>query len=324
MYSLGRERVGKKKGLPMAHETEEVKEILRLGGLSLPELAARVTKSVYQDNAIGQAAQLAYYFLFALFPFLLFLITLLGFLPLAMGEIMDLLANVMPDEVISLVRENVHDLVVRQRGELLSFGILTALWTSSSAVAAIMDNLNRAYGVQEGRPLWKVWGTALTLVLGLSVLLMVSIALLIFGPQLGGLIARHIGLGEAFAIGWNVVRWIVIIGFLIFAMANIYYFAPDVEQKWKWITPGSVFAILTWILVSLGFSYYVRHFNSYNKIYGSIGTFIVLLTWMYLMGFVILVGGAINAEIEHAARLGKDPGEKELPDDNEAAEGLRA
>jgi membrane protein len=244
-----------KEGFYMAHETEEVKELFRLGGLSLSELAARVTKSVYQDNAIGQAAQLAYYFLFALFPFLLFLTTLLGFLPLAMGEIMDLLANVMPDEVISLIRENVHDLVVRQRGELLSFGILTALWTSSSAVAAIMDNLNRAYGVQEGRPLWKVWGTALALVLGLSVLLIASIALLIFGPQLGGLIARHIGLGDAFAIGWNVVRWMVIIGFLIFAMANIYYFAPDVEQKWKWITPGSVFAILTWILVSLGFSY---------------------------------------------------------------------
>jgi len=140
----------------MARGTEEVKEILRLGGLRLPELARRVTKSVYADNAIGQAAQLAYYFLFALFPFLLFLTTLLGFLPLAMGEIMDFLASVMPSEVISLIRENVHDLVVQQRGELLSFGILTALWTSSSAVAAIIDNLNRAYGVPEGRPIWKV------------------------------------------------------------------------------------------------------------------------------------------------------------------------
>jgi membrane protein len=102
-------------------------------------------------------------------------------------------------------------------------------------------------------------------------------------------------------------------------MANIYYFAPDVEQKWKWITPGSIFAILAWIGVSLGFSVYVSQFGSYNKIYGSIGTFIVLLTWMYLMGFVILVGGEINAAIEHAAQLGKDPGEKELPDADEAA-----
>lgn len=127
----------------MARGTEEVKEIVRLGGLSVSELAMRVAKSVYAGNAIGQAAQLAYYFLFALFPFLLFLTTLLGFLPLARGEIMGLLADVMPIKVVSLVQENVRALVVQQRGDLLSFGILTALWTSSSAVAAIMDNLLR-------------------------------------------------------------------------------------------------------------------------------------------------------------------------------------
>ena len=150
-------------------------------------------------------------------------------------------------------------------------------------------------------------------------LTVVSVVLLIFGPQIGGLLAYYIGLGTEFKVIWNIVRWPIIIVFLIVAMANIYYFAPDVEQNWKWISPGSIFAILAWIGVSLGFSAYVSQFGSYNKIYGSIGTFIVLLTWMYLMGFVILVGGEINAAIEHAAQLGKDPGEKELPDADEAA-----
>jgi membrane protein len=308
-----------KKKSKMTRETEEFQEIVHLGGLSITELIKRVAKGVYNDNAIGQAAQLAYYFLFALFPFLLFLTTLLGFLPLAMDEIMSILASVMPADVISLVQENISTLVIQQRGGLLSFGILTALWTSSSAVVAIMDNLNHAYGVQEGRPIWKVWGIALLLVLALSGLLMVSVVLLIFGPQIGGLLASYIGLGTEFEVIWNIARWPIIIVFLIVAMANIYYFAPDVEQKWKWITPGSIFAILAWIGVSLGFSVYVSQFGSYNKIYGSIGTFIVLLTWMYLMGFVILVGGEINAAIEHAAQLGKDPGEKELPDADEAA-----
>lgn len=311
--------VSMREKVKMARETEEFREIVRLGGLSITELIKRVAKGVYNDNAIGQAAQLAYYFLFALFPFLLFLITLLGFLPLAMDEIMSLLANVMPADVISLVQENVSTLVIQQRGGLLSFGILTALWTSSSAVVAIIDNLNHAYGVQEGRPIWKVWGIALLLVLGLSGLLMGSVVLLIFGPQIGGLLAYYIGLGAEFEVIWNIARWPIIIAFLIVAMANIYYFAPDVEQKWKWITPGSIFAILAWIGVSLGFSVYVSQFGSYNKIYGSIGTFIVLMTWMYLMGFVILVGGEINAEIEHAAQLGKDPGDKELPDADGAA-----
>lgn len=303
----------------MAREAEEIREVIRLGGLSMSELVRRVAKSIYADNVIGQAAQLAYYFLFALFPFLLFLTTLLGFLPLAMDEIMALLADVMPPELTSLVQENVRTLIDQQRGELMFFGILTALWTTSSAVTAIMNNLNHAYGVEEGRPIWKVWGIALLLVLGLSGLLMASIALLIFGPQIGGLLAHHIGLGTAFEVIWNFVRWPIILAFLIFAMANIYYFAPDVEQNWRWITPGSVFAILAWMLASLGFSYYVSQFGSYNKIYGSIGTFIVLMTWMYLMGFVILVGGTINAKIEHAAQLGKDPGDKELPDTEESS-----
>ena len=220
----------------------------------------------------------------------------------------------MPPEVLTLVQENVGALVTQQRGELLSFGIMTALWTSSSAVATIMDNLNHAYGVKERRPIWKVWSIALSLVLGLSALLVVPIALLIFGPQIGGLLAYQVGLGSVFELIWNLARWPIIMVFLIVAMANIYYFAPDVEQKWKWITPGSIFAILAWIAVSLGFSYYVGHYGSYNKIYGSIGTFIVLMTWMYLMGFVILVGGEINSEIEHASRLGKDPGDQALPD----------
>lgn len=107
--------------------------------------------------------------------------------------------------------------------------------------------------------------------------------------------------------------------FLVLAMANVYYFAPDVEQKWKWITPGSVFAFLAWLGSSLGFSYYVSHFGSYNKIYGSIGTFIVLLTWMYLMGFVVLVGGEINANIEHAAKRGKNLGRQAWPRRREPA-----
>jgi membrane protein len=112
---------------------------------------------------------------------------------------------------------------------------------------------------------------------------------------------------------WNVLRWSVIVGLLIVVMALVYYLAPDVEQQWQWITPGSIVAVLGWLLASLGFSYYVNHFGSYNATYGSIGAVIVLLTWMYVSGFFVLVGGEINAEIEHASASGKDPGEKAPP-----------
>ena len=176
-----------------------------------------------------------------------------------------------------------------------------------------MDSLNRAYDVEEGRPFWKVRGLAILLTVGLSVFIIVSIVLLTFGPQIGGWIADQMGLGRVFQIAWNVLRWPVIVGLLIVAMALVYYLAPDVEQQWQWITPGSIVAVCGWLLASLGFSYYVNHFGSYNATYGSIGAVIVLLTWMYVSGLFVLVGGEINAEIEHALASGKDPGEKAPP-----------
>ena len=144
-------------------------------------------------------------------------------------------------------------------------------------------------------------------VLGLSAAAMV---LLIFGPQLGDWLAALVGLGKVFELLWNILRWPVSAGMLIVAMAVVYYYAPDVEQQWKWITPGAVFAVLATIVASLGFSVYVSQFGSYNKTYGSIGAVIVFLTWLYLTGLCLLIGGEINAEVEHAAPAGKAPGQK--------------
>jgi membrane protein len=296
----------------MAGFKQDLKESFSLRGMSAKELFKRVIAEVQQDNCVVYAAALAYYFLFALFPFFLFLAALLGYLPIPnlMDQIMDLLAQVMPGEALTLVQDNLGNLLSERRGGLLSFGIIAALWTSSSALTGISDALNHAYGVEEGRPFWKVRGMAILLTIGLSVFLIASIVLLMFGPQLGGWLADFVGLGRAFEIAWNILRWPVILFLVIVAVAAIYYFAPDVDQRWKWITPGSVFAVILWMLVSLGFSYYVNNFGSYDKTYGSIGAIIVLLTWMYVSGLVILVGGEINAEIEHASANGKAPGEK--------------
>jgi membrane protein len=289
-------------------------EIWKLGGLSVKELGRRVIHEIQEDDCFGRAAQLAYYFLFALFPFFLVLTTLLGYLPIPnlMDRLMEMLGEMLPGDALQLVQDNVHDLVTRPRGGLLSFGILAALWTSSSAITAIIDSLNRAYDVQEGRPFWKVRLIAVLLTIGLSLFIIVSLVLLTFGPQIGSWIADQVGLGRLFQVAWNLLRWPVIVGLLILAMAIVYYVGPDVEQRWQWITPGSIIAVLGWLVASLGFSYYVNNFGSYSATYGSIGAVIVLLTWMYVSGFFILVGGEINSEIEHAAASGKDPGEKPL------------
>jgi membrane protein len=286
----------------------------KLGGLGAKELARRVVHEVQKDECLGRAAQLAYYFLFALFPFLLFLTTLLGYLPIPdlLDRLLASLGPMLPGEAFQLVQDNIRQLVTGQRGGLLSFGILAALWTSSTALTAIIDSLNRAYDVEEGRPFWKVRLIAVGLTVGLSVFTVVALVLLTFGPQIGGRLADLVGLGRVFELTWNLLRWPVIVGLLILAMAMLYYFAPNVEQEWQWITPGSTLAVLGWLLASLGFAFYVNRFGSYNATYGSIGAVIVLLTWMYVTGLFVLIGGEINAEIEHAAPGGKSPGDKQL------------
>jgi membrane protein len=278
------------------------------------ELARRVIAEIRDDDCLGRAAQLAYYFLFALFPFFLFLTALLGYLPIPdlLDRLLETLGQMLPGEALQLVQDNIRLLVMGQRGGLLSFGILAALWTSSSALTAIMDSLNRAYNVDEGRPFWKVRGLALLLTIGLSTFLIVSLILLTFGPQIGAWVADLFGLGRVFELAWNILRWPVIVALLIVAIALLYYVAPDVEQRWQWITPGAACAVIGWLLASPGFSFYVNRFGSYNATYGSIGAVIVLLTWMYVSGLFILIGVEINAEIEHAAQDGKAPGEKQL------------
>jgi membrane protein len=286
----------------------------KLGGRGVTALARRVFAELQDDDCLGRAAQLAYYFLFALFPFFLFLTTLLGYLPIPnlLDRLLETLGQMLPGDALQLVQDNVRQLVTDQRGGLLSFGILAALWTSSSALTAIMDSLNRAYDVEEGRPFWKVRGLAILLTVGLSGFIVGALVLLTFGPQIGSWIADLVGLGRVFELAWNILRWPVIVGLMILAMALLYYVAPDVEQQWQWITPGSACAVIGWLLASLGFAFYVNRFGSYNATYGSIGAVIVLLTWMYVSGLFILIGGEINAEIEHAAQDGKAPGEKQL------------
>lgn len=293
-----------------------LREVFQFGGLSWKELGRRVIAGVQRTDCSGYAAALAYYFLFSLFPFLIFLTALLAYLPVGdwFEQVIALLSRVMPGAALELVRDYLSGLLSQQRGGLLSFGILIALWTASNGMSAISGALNHAYGVEEGRPFWKVRAMAILLTVGLSIFLIASIVLLIFGPQIGGYIANWMGLGTVFEFGWNILRWPVILILVTAAIAAIYYFAPDVEQQWKWIAPGSLFAVTIWTILSLGFSYYVNNFGSYEKTYGSIGAIIVMLTWMYASGFVILVGGEINAEIEHASAGGKNPGEKQTPD----------
>ena len=261
----------------------------------------RLAAKIDADDCLGKAAQLSFSLLFAFFPFTLFLVTLLGYLPIEeqTGELLALLSEVLPEEVFGIIAGHVSSLTTARRGELLSFGIAAALWTASGAVIPIRDVLNRAWEVQETRSFWRVRAVAILLTVGLALFLLALMVALVFGPLIGGWAAELLGLGEVFRKAWALLRWPLVLGLLVVALPPLYHFAPNVRRRWRWITPGAVFAILGSLGASLGFSYYVANFASYHATYGSIGAVIVTLAWLYLVGLIILVGGEVDAALAH-------------------------
>jgi membrane protein len=276
------------------------------------ELLKRTARETQADNGLGLAAQLAYYFFLALFPTLLFLIALAGVFASQglVTRIVDMLRGAAPPDVINIIRDQLISLSQGNQGGIMTFGVVAALWSSSAALVALIDALNRAYDVEDARPWWKQRLTAILLTVGVAVFVLASFALVIFGPQLAEAIAGRVGLGTAFEWSWKILQWPVVFTLIATAFGLIYYFAPDVDQDFVFLTPGSVLATLLWLVGSLGFRLYVVNFGSYNATYGAIGGIMVLLLWLYISGLCVIVGAEMNAEIEHASDHGKAPGEK--------------
>jgi membrane protein len=276
------------------------------------ELLKRTIRETQADNGLGLAAQLAYYFFLALFPAMLFIIALASFVPAddLIGRAVALLQGVAPPEMMKIIQDQLLTIAQGQHGGLLSFGVIAAVWSSSAAMVAIIDALNRAYDVEDARPWWKQRLTAILLTVGVALFLLVSIVLVIAGPELATFVADRVGLGTAFEWTWRILQWPVVFALVATAIGFIYYFAPDVDQDFAWITPGSLLATVLWLLGSLAFRFYVVNFGSYNETYGTIGGIMVLMLWLYLTGLVIVIGAEMNAEVEHASPHGKAVGEK--------------
>ena len=285
------------------------------GGLSLKELGLRTWRESNEDNVWGGAAQLGYYFLLALFPMLIFLFSLLGFLPGAQENLVRMLGRVVPGQAMALVYQFLQDVVEHRSGGLLSLGVIGTLWAASSGVTAVMGTLNVAYDVDEGRPFWKVRLTAIGLTLGLALLITGGAALIMFADKFSQWLAATLGLGAFLAIVSSVIGYALGLACMFIGIELVYFFGPNLKQDWRWITPGAVFAAAGIILGSLGFSLYLRVAPNNSATYGSLGAVITLLLWLYLLGLVLLVGGEINSEIEHATQkpqAEKEPGSQQL------------
>jgi membrane protein len=288
----------------------------KFSGLTWKDLGKRVLSEIQEDDVFGRSAQLAYYFLLALFPLLLFSISVIGIL-LGSGtglrhSLFNYLSQVLPGGAFQLVDSTISEVSTASSGGKVTFGLLAALWAASNGMGAITQALNVAYNVKETRPWWKQRLTAMGLTLNLSVLIISALVLVLYGGRLAYYVAGNYGFGEVFNITWKVLQWPIVVAFILLAFALIYYLAPDLhEQKWAWVTPGSVVGVGLWLLVSFGFKLYLHFFDSYSKTYGTLGAVIVLMLWLYLTGAAILVGGEVNSEIENAAAKEGDPDAKE-------------
>ncbi len=286
-------------------KTSDKSSIWAFGGLTPLRLIKNAWRSAGEDDIWGRSAQLSYYFLLAVFPALLCVVSVLGMMAgpgSALREsLMQYLGHALPGDAASLVSRTLDEAIKNSGAGKLSFGVLAALWAASNGMSAISDTLNIAYHVREKRSWLKRHLVDVGLTIALSVLIVAALAVMLFGAKIAGLLAAHIGMGKVFTWVWAVGQWVIILVCLLGAFALTYYLAPDLENtEWHWITPGAVVGFTVWILSTAALRFYLSFFNNYSKTYGSLGAVIILMLWFYLTGASILIGGEFNSEIKHA------------------------
>ena len=279
--------------------------------------ALQFLKELYReasdDNIFDGAAALGFYLMLAIFPAVIFVMALIPYLPIGQVDraIMDLLRQALPPSAADMFTGVVAEVTSKQSGGLLSFGLIGALWATSSGMYAVMQQLNTTYDVHEGRSFLRARLIAVGLSLLFAVLVLGGFSLIVLGGQIQAWLGERFGMSDELLIFFATFRWVVIVLGLLLAFALIYYLAPDVKQRFKYITPGSVLGVILLMTASLGFAWYAQNFGNYSKTYGSVGAVIVLMLWLYIAGLTILVGSEINALLEHHAADGKEKGERE-------------
>ncbi len=254
-----------------------------------------------QDDTFGQSAQLAYYFLFAVFPLLLLVTTIFGLLAKTGSEgyenLLSYAREVLPYNAFELMVTTMKQIQSGAGGGKVSFGILATLWAASSGMSALIDGLNRACEAKETRPWWKARLISIGLTLFLSAFVIVSVVLVLYGARIADLLAGYFGLQSYFTTTWDILQWPVVLVFLFTAFAVLYRYAPASQRgTWRDDLPGAIVGVILWLAVSLLFRVYLQFFNSYNRTYGSLGAVIVLLLWFYLSSASLLIGAEVNSE----------------------------
>ena len=274
-------------------------------GTPVVALCKRVWREIDTDNCVGWAAQMPFYFVAALFPFFIFLAALVGFLPFSgfWHGFLVWTTHYLPRGARGLVLSEVLGLT-QGRVSFLSIGVLGTTWTASTGVISLMESLNAAYEVRETRGYWKRLCLALVTLFIFSLLILTAFGLLCAGHEFGAWLGEHAQSFHPNAL-WNIGRWLVSLGLIGMVAAIADYALPNRKRSWRWVTPGSIFAILASAVASTGFNLYVEHVNSYSKTYGALGAFIILMFWIYIISLIILIGAEVNSELDKLRSAGQ-------------------
>src|SRR3712207_713159 len=274
-----------------------------------PEVLRRVGRKVLDDDCPGLAGQLAYFTLFSLFPFLLSLVALAGLViddPAALLKTLtERMQGFLPGDAVGLLEGYIDLTLSNADTSVLVFAVLATFWSGWAAADAIVKVVNRAYELQETRPWWKLWGISVLMVLGF-VLVVASLAFVVFGPEVGAYLQGLIGLPEVFLTLWDVLRWVGAFLAVSLAHALLYYVAPNADVPFKWITPGGFVATVLILVASIGLNAWVANLGRYDQVYGQVGAIMVLMLWLYVTGLMVLVGAEINAVLARMTEERKD------------------
>jgi membrane protein len=285
------------------------------GGQGWKAFFHKLYEKIFETDVMSRAAQIAFYFSFAFFPLLFFLVTLFGIVLNSSegleAELYQYLAQIMPSSAFELVQKTLGEIVEASSGGTLTFGLFITLWSASAGVDSIRTTLNAVYELNEARSWFSTKFQSLVLTLGFILLLAIALGAVTAGWTLVKVAFGSVGLEVNSPWVLITVQWVALLAVMLLATAIIYSWVPCFDKfRWVWISPGAVVAILLWIIFSGAFRMYLQYFNSYNKAYGSLGAVIILMLWMYLTGLAILLGGAINSVMTEMSEGRIDPDEK--------------
>ena len=300
--------------------SDQIQSLWSLGGLTWRQLFQRLWSGIDDTDIVNRDYELAYNFLLAVFPMLLFLLSLLGIFAYEGGvlrhDLFSYVQLVLPPLAYNLLVQTLHEITRNSAAGKLTFGLFFALYSGSAGMTQLISTLNAVYQVREQRSWIKVHLLSFGLTLTMSVLIIAALFLVLAGGHVLHSLGDMLGLSNAAFFAGKILQWTSALSFVIFAFALVYYFAPDVEeQHWYWITPGSIIGVGLWTAASAALRGYLHFFDSYSITYGSLGAVIILMLWFYVAGLAVLIGGQINATIEHAAAEhghleAKAPGQK--------------